>query len=167
MEFLETMLSTTEMKLLREFEYPFTLGIINDTLRSKVAHDPDYEVFLPLVYFRHEAALTVPGANVRVAPYAYFISNKGRIVNLRNSTDPKFVDWSLDSSGYPHIVTNIKKKPEPLTIHRAIACAFLPVPDHLRPMHPKDLIVSHKDNDKTNFDLGNLQWVIPPEKLHV
>ena len=166
MEFLETMLSTPEMKLYREFEYPFTLGIINDTLRSKVAHDPDYEVFMPLVYFRHEAALTVPGANVRVAPYLYFISNKGRIANLRNSTDPKFVDWNLDSSGYPHIVTNIKKKPEPLTIHRAIACAFLPVPDHLAGHHPKDLIVSHKDNDKTNFDMGNLQWVIPPEKLH-
>lgn len=166
MEFLETAMTVNEMKLFRELEYPFNLRVLAETMDAKIKEQPDFEVFAPLVYYRHEAALTVPGAAVRVAPYLFFISNKGRVVNMRNSTNPKFVDWNLDSSGYPHIVTNVRKKPEPLTIHRAIACAFVPIPESLKGSHPKDLIVTHKDNDKTNFDPANLVWSLPPDKLN-
>jgi hypothetical protein len=166
MEFLETALTTHDMKAYRELEYPFNVGIIADRLAAKLAKDDTFEMFLPLVYWRHEAALTVPGAAVKVAPYLYFISNKGRVVNMRNTTDPKFVEWSLDSSGYPHIVVNIQRKPEPLTIHRAIACGFVPIPESLKGSHPKDLIVTHKDNNKAHFETDNLVWSLPPEKLN-
>ena len=166
MEFLETVLTTHDMKVYSESEYPFNLGVIYNRLAARSLEDPAFEMFLPLVYWRHEAALTVPGASVKVAPYLYFISNKGRVVNMRNTTDPKFIEWNLDSSGYPHVVVTIQKKAEPLTIHRAIACNFLPIPEELKGMHPKDLIVTHKDNQKTHFYLDNLKWSLPPDKLN-
>lgn len=162
MQFIDTFLTPELLIAAAETAYPFNLQVIGDHLSFKVSEDADYEVFLPLVYFRHEAALTVPGAAVKVSPYKYFISNKGRVMNARNATNPKFLEPTLDSSGYPHVVVKMGKKSEPLTIHRAIACAFLPIPAELGTYHPKDLIVTHKDLDKNNFQLYNLQWGTPP-----
>lgn len=164
MNFLQD-LFTPEMAITeKETVYPFGLPLIQERLAIKVAEDPDYEVFAPLVYFRHEAALLVPGAAVRVAPYKYFISNKGRVVSLRSPLKPKFIDTTLDSSGYPHFAVTIRKHAEVMTVHRAVACAFVAPSGDLKAHHPRDLIVVHKDNDKTNFNPNNLQWSLPPAK---
>lgn len=164
MQFIDSFLTPEELETHSKVVYPFTLRTISERLEAKLDEDPNYEVFLPLVYFRHKAALTVPGVAVRIAPYKYFISNKGRVLNLRNPLNPKFLESTLDSSGYPHVVITLKKRPEHLTIHRMIACAFVEIPDPLGSYHPRDLIVIHKDSNKTNFQPYNLAWSTPLEK---
>ena len=83
----------------------------------------------------------------------YSINNQG---DIRNDTTGKILKKNVSSSGYLdcHICykdsTN-KTKSKGVTIHRLVALAFIPNPDNL----PQ---VNHKDEDKTNNCVDNLEW---------
>lgn len=102
------------------------------------------EVFLPIT------DREVPG----IQPY-YLISNFGRIWHIY---ERRFLSKNLDSKGYwmkPFALRNGKQKI--CRIHRVLMLVFCWIPDH------EKMEVNHKDGDKQNCILWNLEWVTPSE----
>jgi hypothetical protein len=63
----------------------------------------------------------------------------------------KWLSSSLSGKGYPKV--DLRKDGKRVTrhVHRLVAQAFLPNPNQL----PQ---INHRDGDKTNNGLGNLEW---------
>jgi len=78
----------------------------------------------------------------------YLISNKGRLKNIKRN---KVLAICLDNYGYPHYLLCNRGKRKPITAHRLVALAFIENPDNLP-------CVNHKDENKTNNTVENLEW---------
>ena len=76
----------------------------------------------------------------------YYISNYGRIKNNR-----KILKTYMNNSGYTCIDFTINKCRTKHLVHRLVCLTFLDNPDSL----PE---VNHKDEDKSNNNLDNLEW---------
>lgn len=83
----------------------------------------------------------------------YQISDQGRVKSL---TTGSILKTFLCGSGYPEIVLTKHRKRQPKLIHRLVAEAFIPNPESKRE-------VNHKDGNKHNNDVSNLEWVTPSE----
>lgn len=90
----------------------------------------------------------------------YFVSNKGKIkrIKKRLSNNGKgFSELFLKSrkiSGYlAHTLVNDKGEKKTVYTHQAIASCFI-----LKPNRKSRLIVTHKDGNKTNNFVENLEW---------
>lgn len=82
----------------------------------------------------------------------YSISTKGRV---RNDSTGRILKRTLHSNGYLQVTLCSKtEKPIHPTIHVLVALAFIPNPNNL----PE---VNHKDEDKTNPNVDNLEWCTP------
>ena len=79
----------------------------------------------------------------------YFIDENGNIYD-RNKKIMKS-KW-VDNTGYYQIVLRKDNKRHHIRIHRLVALQFLPNPDNL----PQ---VNHKDGNKLNNNVDNLEWV--------
>ena len=79
----------------------------------------------------------------------YFISSKGRIVSLYYDL-PLVMSPFIDSNGYKRVTICKHHK----RINRLVAKAFL---ENDNPEEKK--IVHHKDGNKLNNDVSNLEWV--------
>ncbi len=76
----------------------------------------------------------------------HYVNKFGKILNKYNyEVKPRNVN------GYYMISTNKNKIRKEVYVHRAVALAFLPNPNNLPDVH-------HKDNDKSNNKLDNLEW---------
>lgn len=77
----------------------------------------------------------------------YEVSNKGNVRNVRRNTLLK-----LSKTNYGYIQVHLYKNGirTGLRVHRLVAEAFIPNPDNL----PQ---VNHKDEDKTNNNVTNLE----------
>lgn len=89
----------------------------------------------------------------------YEVSNTGKIrsINYRRSGSTKELKILVDRYGYPCVslpMPNNKRKH--FTIHRLVASAFIPNPEG----KPE---VNHKDGDKFNNHVSNLEWVTMQE----
>lgn len=79
----------------------------------------------------------------------YMISNLGNVYSKRSK---RLLKLALKKSGYMYVgLSDINKKLNHLRVHRLVAEAFIPNPDGL----PE---VNHKDEDKTNNRVDNLEW---------
>lgn len=79
----------------------------------------------------------------------YFISNLGRVQGRSGKIMKSYI-----SNNYLQIVVRLKgknSKSKVLKIHREVAKAFIPNPNNL----PQ---VNHKDGNKTNNCVSNLEW---------
>ena len=83
----------------------------------------------------------------------YQISNKGRVKSLgNNKTKKEKILKPRKCNGYFSVRLCKKgEKPKPFDIHRLVAEHFLPNPDNLP-------VVNHKDENKLNNNVENLEW---------
>lgn len=80
----------------------------------------------------------------------YGISKEGKLVDL---TTHETIPWHK-SNGYVFVkILDDHGNPVSIGQHRALALTFLPKPDVSVP-----ITVNHKDGNKSNNDLGNLEW---------
>lgn len=75
----------------------------------------------------------------------YYVSDDGEVVVLKCQ---KLKGW-IDHYGYPTITPGKSKKK--MKIHRLVAKAFIPNPNNFA-------MVNHKDGNKKNNKVNNLEW---------
>lgn len=80
----------------------------------------------------------------------YQISNKGNVKSLRFNKE-RILRTQIDKQGYQYINLNDCGKTIKIKIHRLVANAFIPNPDNLP-------IINHKDENKCNNCVENLEW---------
>lgn len=79
----------------------------------------------------------------------YYITNDGRVWSAKSNI---FLSPSTDKYGYKRVSMWIDGKQEWELVHRLVAKAFLPNPNNLP-------IVNHKDENPSNNNVTNLEWV--------
>lgn len=93
---------------------------------------------------------------------AYEVSNKGRVKRLAYSKrvndilareiPERMLTQHVINSGYKAVhLIDINGKRHNKTVHRLVATAFIPNPGNFP-------VVNHKDEDKTNNCVSNLEW---------
>lgn len=89
------------------------------------------------------------------------VSRDGRVLNMRTgkllSTRPN------KAIGYVLIKTSVEGRRFYFYLHRLLGEVFLKVPDN---MNIADLEINHKDSDRANNDLDNLEWVTGSENIN-
>lgn len=83
----------------------------------------------------------------------YYASDWGRVksLNYNHTGKEKLLKYAVDKKGYLYVVLCKDGKRKNKKIHQLVAIAFIPNPDGL----PQ---VNHKDEDKTNNRVENLEW---------
>jgi len=104
----------------------------------------------------------------------YEVSSHGRVKSNRRSWlgyPPQILSPARNPKGYFRILlTSDKKKVHNVYVHRLVAETFLiePVPHYnFYKKRFQRYVVNHKNGDKTNSCLENLEWVtISEDRLH-
>ena len=88
----------------------------------------------------------------------YQVSNWGKILSLnyRNTGKPVLMNPGTDKDGYLVVYLSKNGEDKLCKVHRLVAQTFIPNPDNL----PQ---VNHKDEDKTNNRVENLEWKSPKD----
>lgn len=113
-----------------------------------------YPLFIPGVNCQLDTFVRIPGYS------RYQINSLGVIERM---VDRTIVPHTLGNRGY-FTVTLIDDTGyrAPVKVHRLLALIFLP-----HPHDTEDLVVNHKDHNKINNSLSNLEWVTPSyNRLH-
>ena len=99
----------------------------------------------------NEFWLPVPGFERR-----YIVSTKGRIKRLFGSNGPGLLKTG-GNQRYCQVLLQGGEKPARRDVHRLVAQALLG--DH------KGLVVNHKDGNRYNNNLENLEWITQRENV--
>ena len=83
----------------------------------------------------------------------YGISKEGNVYSFKSNIELK---KSIRPNGYLFVTLYKNKKPYRKSIHRLVAITFISNPGQ-KPQ------VNHKDGDKTNNNINNLEWVTASE----
>lgn len=83
----------------------------------------------------------------------YEVSNFGRIksLNCYNYKYPRIMKLGKRTDGYLCVGLSKNNQTKTKSVHRLVAEAFIPNPDNLE-------MVNHKDENKTNNNVDNLEW---------
>ena len=83
----------------------------------------------------------------------YQVSNLGRVRSLKyiSNGEPKIILLRKHKNGYYNVRLQHNNKSSVFSIHRLVATMFIPNPDNLP-------AVNHKDEDKSNNCVSNLEW---------
>ncbi len=86
------------------------------------------------------------------------VSNEGRVRSLLKG-QPRILKTQRDDKGYHRIRVTIERVKVSYRVHREVAKAFIDNPEKL----PQ---VNHKDGNKDNNCVTNLEWVTNQENAH-
>lgn len=86
----------------------------------------------------------------------YEVSNLGRVRSLREHVPKGKILTPFDNGGYDRVTFRINYKQKNLLVHRLVAKAFIPNPCNKE-------VVNHKDGNKKNNCVSNLEWVTKEE----
>lgn len=89
---------------------------------------------------------------------AYQVSTYGRVKSLKYGKE-RILKTNKNSRGYLMVGLSIKSKTYSKVIHRLVAQAFIPNPDN-------KCDVNHIDEDKTNNNVNNLNWMTRSENVN-
>lgn len=83
----------------------------------------------------------------------YMVSNWGNVksLNYNHTNKERILKPGKDAKGYLYVILYKDSKRKKYKIHRLVAMAFLPNTDNL-------IEINHKDEDKTNNNVSNLEW---------
>lgn len=99
--------------------------------------------------------------SVLILDGAYSATRDGRIIRVRpakGATVGHAIKQSLDRNGYLHVVVSVGCRVSTMWVHRLIAEAFMgPAPSGFQ--------VNHKNGNKLDNSVGNLEYVLPPENI--
>lgn len=92
------------------------------------------------------------------------IDTKGNLCKLKNDN---WVKTTTNSGKYKVKQFTIHKNNyKNFLVHRAVASTFIPKYKHLIEIPHYKLEVNHKDGDKMNNDISNLEWSTTKENIH-
>ena len=86
------------------------------------------------------------------------VSNEGRIRSLLRG-EPRVLKTQVDNKGYHRIRVTIEREKMSYKVHREVARAFIENPGNL----PQ---VNHKDGNKNNNTVDNLEWCTNKENAY-
>ena len=92
----------------------------------------------------------------------YYVTEKGEVLSYANNAlgrrkKPKKLSQTKRTGGYLNVtLLDNGKKPRYFRVNRLVALAFIPNPNN-KPY------VNHIDEDRTNNNVSNLEWVTPKE----
>lgn len=86
----------------------------------------------------------------------YLIFDDGRIYSKYRK---KFLKIFISEDGYCKVHLRINGKPKQYRVHRLVAITFIPNPDNLE-------TVNHKDENKQNNDISNLEWMSKQDNIN-
>lgn len=95
----------------------------------------------------------------------YQVSNMGRVRSLDRidsigrHVKGRIISLRLNNYGYMRAILMKNGKQYTRTVHRLVALAFIDNPDNKRD-------VNHKDEDKTNNNVDNLEWMTQKENIN-
>lgn len=92
----------------------------------------------------------------------YQVSNTGKVLSLNYHREgyPNLLTLKTNSDGYKYVGLCKNNKVKTHRIHRLVAEHFLPL--NLNP----SLQINHKDEDKSNNNVNNLEWVTPKQNTN-
>ena len=86
------------------------------------------------------------------------VSSEGRVRSLLRGS-PRVLKTQTDKKGYHRLRVTIEREKMCYKVHREVAKAFIPNPDNL----PQ---VNHKDGNKSNNAVDNLEWISNRDNAH-
>ena len=93
---------------------------------------------------KKEIWLPIEGTNSK-----YYVSNQGNVMTKRQRKG--ILALTKQKSGYYYAMIEINGQRKNCRVHRLVAMAFIPNPDNLE-------MVNHKDENKANNNVENLEW---------
>jgi|694.fasta_scaffold133323_7 hypothetical protein len=88
----------------------------------------------------------------------YYVSNYGRVKSFMYFRE-KFLNGGIVGRGYRKVILVDKlNKPKQFYVHRLVALAFIPNPENKSS-------VNHKDGNKLNNNVDNLEWMTQQENV--
>ena len=96
--------------------------------------------------------------NVKGFENVYQISNFGNLKSFKKDKNGKILSQVNKKNGYFSVILTSKKKILHTRIHRLVALAFIPNPNN-KPC------VNHKDGNKQNNNVKNLEWCSYQENI--
>lgn len=105
------------------------------------------ELFLPIKDFETLYEISNKG-NVKALKRKY---TTNKLKNIERYTSEKILKPSLDGSGYQQVILSKNGSMYSKKIHRLVAESFIENPNNYNE-------INHKDEDKTNNNVENLEW---------
>lgn len=87
----------------------------------------------------------------------YQVSDDGRVRRIYDTVPPKILKGK--DGLYPNVTLSVGCHKKSFNIHRLVAETFLEIPEG------KNMEVNHKDGNKWNNDVSNLEWVTQNENI--
>jgi len=90
----------------------------------------------------------------------YQVSNSGQVRRIKQTWNnlPKTLKPWVESHGYNQVELSNKNGQKTFRVHRLVLCVFIGPP-------PKGQVCNHKDGDKQNNKLDNLEWVSSSDNM--